>query len=88
MKYDITTSHMNTQHWIVKAESKDHAEEIFKKAQITWSKERRMYVLPEDSAKYPVYEDLVTIPDAELRAVNVVPGQSEPTFTKLGESNE
>ena len=26
MKYDITTSHMHTQHWIVDAENKDEAE--------------------------------------------------------------
>ena len=34
MKYDIVTSHMYTQHWIVEAESKDKAEELFKKASI------------------------------------------------------
>ena len=39
MKYDITTSHMNTQHWIVEAESKDKAEELFRKCKIEWSKE-------------------------------------------------
>ena len=86
MKYDITTSHMNTQHWIVEAESKDHAEEIFKKCKIEWSKELRHYVIRYVTPD--VVQGLITIPDAELRAVNVVPGQTEPTYTKLGESNE
>ena len=86
MQYDITTSHMNTQHWLVEADSKEHAEEIFKKCNIEWSKELRKYV-----CRYPipyVLQGLVTIPDAELRAINVVPGQNEPQFTKLGESND
>ena len=86
MKYDITTSHMNTQHWIVEAESKDHAEELFIKVGLKWDKQKRQYVLRETTNI--MREDLITIPDAELRAVNVVPGQTEPTFTKLGESNE
>ena len=86
MQYDITTSHMNTQHWLVEAESKEQAEEIFKKCKIEWSKELRRYV-----CRYPipyVLQGLITIPDAELRAINVVPGQTEPAFTKLGESND
>jgi len=85
MKYDITTSHMNTQHWIVEAESKDQAEELFKKCKIEWSKELRHYVIRYVTPD--VVQGLITIPDAELRAINVVPGQTEPNFTKLGESN-
>ena len=86
MKYDITTSHMNTQHWTVEAESKEQAEELFIKVGLKWDKELRRYV-----CRYPipyVLQGLVTIPDAELRAINVVPGQTEPAFTKLGESND
>ena len=86
MKYDITTSHMNTQHWIVEAESKEQAEELFIKVGLKWDKQKRQYVLRETTNI--MREDLITIPDAELRAVNVVPGQTEPTFTKLGESND
>ena len=86
MKYDITTSHMNTQHWTVEAESKEQAEEIFKKGDIEWSKELRRYVSRNPIPR--VLQGLVTIPDAQLRAINVIPGQTEPSFTKLGESND
>ena len=82
MKYDITTSHMNTQHWIVEAESKDEAEKILKNAQLVWHKDERIYTMnnPSDVIK----SGLITSPDAVVRAVNVVPGQTEPAFTRLG----
>ena len=82
MKYDITTSHMNTQHWIVKAESKDKAEKILKNANLVWQKEKRIYIMnnPNDAIK----SGLITSPDAVVRAVNLVPGQTETSFTKLG----
>ncbi len=83
MKYDIVTSHMYTQHWTVEAESKDKAEELFKKAGIVWSKELRKYVIRYVTPD--VVEGLVTIPDAELRAIMPVPGQNKATFTKLNE---
>ena len=83
MKYDIVTSHMYTQHWIVEAESKDKAEELFKKASIVWSKELRKYVVRYVTPD--VAEGLITSPDAELRAIMPVPGQNKPTFTKLNE---
>ncbi len=83
MKYDIVTSHMYTQHWIVEAESKDKAEELFKKASIVWSKELRKYVIRYVTPD--VVEGLITSPDAELRAIMPVPGQNKPTFTKLNE---
>lgn len=83
MKYDIVTSHMYTQHWIVEAESKDKAEELFKKASIVWSKELRKYVVRYVTPD--VVEGLITSPDAELRAIMPVPGQNKPTFTKLNE---
>ena len=83
MKYDIVTSDMYTQHCIVESESKDKAEELFKKASIVWSKELRKYVVRYVTPD--VVEGIVTIPDAELRAVMPVPGQNKPTFTKLNE---
>ena len=83
MKYDIVTSHMYTQHWIVEAESKDKAEELFKKASIVWSKELRKYVIRYVTPD--VVEGLITSPDAELRAIMPVPGQNKPTFTKHNE---
>jgi len=82
MKYDITTSHMHTQHWIVEAESKEEAEKILKNAQLVWLKKKRIYIMnnPSDVIK----SGLITSPDAVVRAVNVVPGQTEPNFTNLG----
>jgi hypothetical protein len=82
MKYDITTSHMHTQHWIVEADNKDEAEKILKDANLVWQREKRIYIMnnPSDIIK----SGLITSPDAVVRAVNVVPGQTEPSFTKLG----
>ena len=82
MKYDITTSHMHTQHWIVEADSKDEAEKILKNAQLVWQKEKRIYVMNNPNEK--IKSGLITSPDAVVRAVNVVPGQTEPNFTSLG----
>jgi hypothetical protein len=86
MKYDVVTSHIYIQHWTVEAESKDKAEEIFINVGLDWDKKRRQYVLKKSHDK--IQEGLVVIPDAELRAVMPMPGQTEPSFTKLGESNE
>ena len=82
MKYDITTSHMHTQHWIVEAESKEEAEKILKDANLVWQKEKRIYIMnnPSDVIK----SGLITSPDAIVRAINVVPGQTKPNFTSLG----
>ena len=82
MKYDITTSHMHTQHWIIEAESKDEAEKILKNSDLVWQKEKRIYIIgnPSDVIK----SGLITSPDAIVRAVNLVPGQTEPNFTSLG----
>ena len=82
MKYDITTSHMHTQHWIIEADSKDEAEKILKNAQLVWQREKRIYIMnnPSDVIK----SGLITSPDAIVRAVNLVPGQTEPNLTSLG----
>ena len=73
---------MHTQHWIVEADSKDEAEKILKNAQLVWQKEKRIYVLNHLSNQ--IKPGLITSPDAVVRAVNVVPGQTEPNFTNLG----
>ena len=85
MKYDITTSHMHTQHWIVEADSKDEAEKILKNAQLVWQKEKRIYVVNHLSNQ--IKPGLITSPDAVIRAVNVVPGQTEPNVTTLARPN-
>ena len=85
MEYDITTSHMNTQHWIVEAESKDEAEKILKNAQLVWQKEKRIYIMNNPSDK--IKSGLITSPDAIVRAINVVPGQTEPNVTTLARPN-
>ena len=73
---------MNTQHWIVEAVSKDEAEKILKNANLVWQKEKRIYIMnnPSDVIK----SGLITSPDAIVRAVNIVPGQTEPNLTSLG----
>jgi hypothetical protein len=73
---------MHTQHWIVEAESKDEAEKILKNAQLAWQKEKRIYIMNNPSEK--IKSGLITSPDAVVRAVNVVPGQTEPNLTNLG----
>tara|TARA_R110000824_G_scaffold357686_1_gene545253 strand:+ start:232 stop:522 length:291 start_codon:yes stop_codon:yes gene_type:complete len=84
MKFDIVTSHMYVQHWIVTAESKDTAEKVFTENGIEWSKEQRKYVLKKKNPL--IEEDIVAIPDAELRVIAPVPGQTGPEFTNLGGS--
>ena len=85
MKYDITTSHMNTQHWIVEAESKDEAEKILKDAELVWHNHKRIYVMNNVNDK--IKSGLITSPDAIVRAVNVVPGQTKPNVTTLASPN-
>jgi|TARA_Y100000296_G_scaffold7276_1_gene8706 hypothetical protein len=85
MKYDITTSHMHTQHWIVEADSKDEAEKILKNAQLVWQKEKRIYIMNNPSEK--IKSGLITSPDAIVRAINLVPGQTEPNVTTLARPN-
>ena len=71
MQYDITTSHMNTQHWLVEADSKEHAEEIFKKCKIEWSKELRKYV-----CRYPIPCLLYTSPSPRDRQKSRMPSSA------------
>ena len=76
---------MHTQHWIVEADSKDEAEKILKNANLVWQKEKRIYIMnnPSDVIK----SGLITSPDAVIRAVNLVPGQTEPNVTTLARPN-
>ena len=73
---------MHTQHWIIEADNKDEAEKILKNAQLVWQREKRIYIMnnPSDVIK----SGLITSPDAIVRAVNLVPGQTEPNLTSLG----
>ena len=73
---------MHTQHWIVEADSKDEAEKILKNANLVWQKEKRIYIINNPSEK--IKSGLITSPDAIVRAVNLVPGQTESPFLKLG----
>ncbi len=59
MKYDVTTSHMFTQHWIVEAKDKDQAAEKVANGKIKFDKTSRKFV----SDKLTM--GLVTIPDAK-----------------------
>lgn len=64
MKYDVVTSHMFTQHWVVEAPSKDSAAKKVMSGDIKWDKTSRKYV----SNKLTM--GLVTIPDATIRGVS------------------
>ena len=44
MKYDVTTSHMFTQHWIVDAKDKDQAAEKVANGKIKFDKTSRKFV--------------------------------------------
>jgi hypothetical protein len=76
---------MHTQHWIVEADSKDEAEKILKNAQLVWQKEKRIYIMNNPSEK--IKSGLITSPDAIVRAINLVPGQTEPNVTTLARPN-
>ena len=66
MKYDVTTSHMFTQHWIVEAKDKDQAAEKVANVKIKFDKTSRKFV----SDKITI--GLVTIPDVALGSVEPV----------------
>ena len=63
MKFDVTTSHMFTQHWIVDAKDKDHAAKQVMESDMKFAKPSRKFV----SNKLTM--GLVTIPDAKIMAV-------------------
>jgi|TARA_R100001163_G_scaffold16168_1_gene14627 hypothetical protein len=63
MKYDVTTSHMYTQHWIVEARTKEEAAEKVMSSDMKFDKTSRKYV----SNKLNM--GLVTIPDAKIMSI-------------------
>ena len=71
MKYDVTTSHMFTQHWIIDAKDKDQAAEKVANGKIKFDKTSRKFV----SDKLTM--GLVTIPDVAIRSVEPVEGQEQ-----------
>ena len=71
MKYDVTTSHMFTQHWIVDAKDKDQAAEKVANGKIKFDKTSRKFV----SDKLTM--GLVTIRDVAIRSVEPIEGQEQ-----------
>jgi|TARA_R110000765_G_C18828552_1_gene596635 hypothetical protein len=69
MKYDITTSHCFTQHWEVEARNKEQAAKKIMEGNIKFDKPSRTYVSNKLS------RTLVTIPDAKVLSVELVPNQ-------------
>jgi hypothetical protein len=69
MKYDITTSHCFTQHWEVEARDKEQAAKKVMEGNIKYDKPSRTYVSNK------LARTLVTIPDAKVLAVELVPNQ-------------
>ena len=79
MKYDVTTSHMHTQHWIVEARTKEEAANKVMESDMKFDKTSRKYV----SNKLTM--GLVTIPDAKVMAVEPLTnaGLDEPQFDTI-----
>ena len=78
MKYDVTTSHCFTQHWEVEAKNKKEAGEKIMTGDIKFDKSSRTYVSNKLS------RTLVTIPDAKVLAVELVPNQLiKPQFDTI-----
>jgi len=78
MKYDVTTSHCFTQHWEVEAKNKKEAGEKIMTGDIKFDKSSRTYVSNKLS------RTLVTIPDAKVLAVELVPNQPiKPQFDTI-----
>ena len=69
MKYDITTSHCFTQHWEVEARNKEQVAKKIMEGNIKFDKPSRTYVSNKLS------RTLVTIPDAKVLSVELVPNQ-------------
>ena len=83
MKYDITTSHCFTQHWEVEAKTKEEAGKKIMEGNIKFDKPSRTYVSNKLS------RTLVTIPDAKVLAVELVPNQLiKPQWDTIAEGND
>jgi len=78
MKYDVTTSHCFTQHWEVEAKNKKEAGEKIMTGDIKFDKSSRTYVSNK------LTRTLITIPDAKVLAVELVPNQPiKPQFDTI-----
>jgi len=77
MKYDVTTNHMFTQHWIVEAKDKDQAAKKVMESDMKFDKPSRKFV----SNKLTM--GLVTIPDAKIMAVEVYETDMEPNYDEI-----
>ena len=83
MKYDITTSHCFTQHWEVEASNKEQAAKKIMEGDIKFDKLSKTYVSNKLS------RTLVTIPDAKVLAVELVPNQPiKPQWDTIAEGND
>ena len=77
MKYDVTTNHMFTQHWIVEAKDKNEAAEKIMSSDMKFDKTSRKYV----SNKLNM--GLVTIPDAKIMAVEEYEPDMTPNYDEI-----
>ena len=82
MKYDVKTSHCFTQHWEVEARDKEQAGKKVMAGDIKFDKPSRTYVSNKLS------RTLVTIPDAKVLSVELVPNQPiKPQFDTISEAD-
>jgi len=82
MKYDVTTSHCFTQHWEIEARTKEQAAKKIMEGDIKFDKPSRTYVSNKLS------RTLVTIPDAKVLSVELVPNQPiKPQWDTIAESD-
>ena len=77
MKYDVTTNHMFTQHWIVEAKDKNQAAEKVMQSDMKFDKTSRKFV----SNKLTM--GLVTIPDAKIMAVEEYEPDMTPNYDEI-----
>ena len=77
MKYDFTTNHMFTQHWIVEAKDKNQAAEKVMQSDMKFDKTSRKFV----SNKLTM--GLVTIPDAKIMAVEEYEPDMTPNYDEI-----
>ena len=72
MKYDVTTNHMFTQHWIVEAKDKNEAAEKIMSSDMKFDKTSRKFVSNK------LVMGLVTIPDAKI--ISIEPFEEEGLY--------
>ena len=77
MKYDVTTSHMFPQHWIVEAKDKNEAAEKIMSSDMKFDKTSRKFVSNK------LVMGLVTIPDAKIMAVEEYEPDMTPNYDEI-----